>query len=217
MGKGIIQGVVNPDILLAIVPDALGDEMPDEKGYVAHAIPQRRNIQFENAQPVVQILAELALPDHLRQISVGRADKPKVGMELTLMSYLLDFPGFKDTEKLRLHGQRQFTDFIQKNGARVRHFKLALHAADLGSRERPSLITEQFRFHQFRRQCGTVHSDERPIRALAGHMQSLRHQLLPCARFPAYENRFLAERETPPQAAHVFNARGFAHNSFERI
>lgn len=84
------------------------------KGYVAHAIPQRRNIQFENAQPVVQILAELALPDHLRQISVGRADKPKVGMELTLMSYLLDFPGFKDTEKLRLHGQRQFTDFIQK-------------------------------------------------------------------------------------------------------
>ena len=35
--------------------------------------------------------------------------------------------------------------------------------------------------------------------------------------FPAYENRFLAERETPPQAAHVFNARGFAHNSFERI
>ena len=48
-------------------------------------------------------------------------------------------------------------------------------------------------------------------------MQSLRHQLLPCARLPAYENRFLAERETPPQAAHVFNARGFAHNSFERI
>ena len=58
------------------------------------------------------------------------------------MSYLLDFPGFKDTEKLRLHGQRQFTDFIQKDGARVRHFKLALHAADLGSRERPCLITE---------------------------------------------------------------------------
>lgn len=64
------------------------------------------------------------------------------------MGDFLDFPALQDPQEFGLHGKRQFSDFIQKNGARVRHFKFSGNPSGFGSGEGPCVISEQLRLHK---------------------------------------------------------------------
>ena len=96
------------------------------------------------------------------------------------MGDFLDFPTLQDPQEFGLHGKRQFSDFIQKNGARVRHFKFSGKPSGFGSGEGPCVIPEQLRLHKLLGKRRAVHGHERFVRPGAGHVQGLGHQLLAC-------------------------------------
>ena len=53
-------------------------EVADEQRNVLPAFPQRRNPDWKDVQPVVQVRTEFPLGDHLFEIAVGGGDQPKV-------------------------------------------------------------------------------------------------------------------------------------------
>ena len=55
--------------------------MPDEHGQVLEPIAQRRQIDRKHVEPVIEILAELAVLDHLLEVAVRRAHQAYIDLD----------------------------------------------------------------------------------------------------------------------------------------
>ena len=71
----------------------------------------------------------------------------------------------QDPQKLHLKGQRQFTDFIQKNRAAVRFLKQPVFIF-ICAGKCAFFITEQFAFQNMLRNSGAVYGDKGPFAAI---------------------------------------------------
>jgi hypothetical protein len=59
---------------------------------VVAALPKRRNVDWEHGEPVVQILAELTVGNHLQHVVVRRCNHPNVDRSHLRASYRLELP-----------------------------------------------------------------------------------------------------------------------------
>jgi hypothetical protein len=66
--------------------------MSDEERNVFFTFPQRRNVNRKNIQAVVEVAAELFLPDHLFQIAMGGGYNPNVNVLRPRTAQALEFP-----------------------------------------------------------------------------------------------------------------------------
>ena len=78
------------------------------------ALAQRRQLQGENHDPVVQIFAEFALLHRFFQIAMGGYDHPHVYPQRFVAANALHFAFFHNAQQLSLHRRRHIADFIQK-------------------------------------------------------------------------------------------------------
>ena len=99
----------------------------------------------ENLEPVIEITAEELIAHHLRQIPVGCRHQPHVDGDGACASQSLEGLLLESAEQLRLKIQGDVTHFVQKQGAAMRHFKLA-HLLPQGAGEGPSLVSEELAF-----------------------------------------------------------------------
>ena len=52
--------------------------MVEQEGDVLPALPERGQAKGDDGKAVIEVLAELALPDHGLEVAVGGADEPQV-------------------------------------------------------------------------------------------------------------------------------------------
>jgi hypothetical protein len=132
--------------------------------------------------------------DRRFQIAVGGGDNADVGFELASPADPLEFPLLQDAQQLGLLGQRHFADFIQKERAALRDFKLAFLLGD-GPGECAFLVTEQFAFEQRLGQRRAVDRDERRVCARAVLVNGARGHLLACAALAENQDGGISRRD----------------------
>src|SRR5262252_10434835 len=84
---------------------------------IAGTVAQRRQPDLEHLQPVVEILAKVASQHGLTKVAIRRSQHPYVGGQPAYPTQPLKFPFLQNSEELRLCGQAQFGDFVEKQHA----------------------------------------------------------------------------------------------------
>jgi Mg chelatase-like protein len=134
-------------------------ELLGQEDHVTRTLRQSRETDQVCGEPVVEVLAELALSDHRLGIAVGGCDHAHVNLFGAAGTYPDNLTDFEDTQKLGLKGQRQFADLVQEDGAAVGGLEVPRLGLD-GSSESTFLVAEEFGLGQaFGNGC-TIDSDE---------------------------------------------------------
>ena len=89
-------------------------EVADEQGDVFFSLAQRRNCQWKDMQPVLEIAAELALVDHLLELAVGGGDETDIHPNGAVAAEPLEFLLLDGAQQLGLQLQWYLTDFVQE-------------------------------------------------------------------------------------------------------
>ena len=152
---------------------ALGRFFPGEllgqMDHVAWTLRQSRESDQIGGEPVVEVFAEFPFGDHRPRIAVRSGDHAHVDLPGAAGPYPDDLSDFENAQELGLHGQRQFTDLVEEDGAALGGFEVAGSCLDR-SREGPLLVTEKFGLGQALGNGGAVDGDERLVLAVAVEM-----------------------------------------------
>ena len=126
----------------------LRTEVVDERRNVVPPLAQRWHVQVDDVQPVEQVLAEDALPDHLAKVAVGGRHHPHVDVAAGAVgAHFLELAGFQEAQEQPLHAQRHLADFVEKRRPLVGGFELAGLVA-IGPREAPFDVAEELGFEE---------------------------------------------------------------------
>ncbi len=187
-------------------------ELPD----VLAALAQRWCLDPHDVQAVVQILAEAARGDGLREILVRRGDHPDVDADRRLAADAEEFAFREHAQQPRLKSERHVADLVQEQRAAVR----LLEPADppLGrARERAFLVTEELRLEQLRGDRRRVQRDERRVRARRVVVQGPRDELLAGARFAGNQHSHARARQPADRLEHVLHRGRLADDPRRRL
>ena len=157
--------------------------------------PQRGQGHDFEAEPVQKVGAEFSGLDHIGQMFVGCRNDAYIdahGTRGTDAGYLAIFHRAQQP-LLRTHAER--AELVEEQRPPVRLFKAPL-ARTRGTRKRPCLMPEQFRFDQGFRQGGAVHRHQRPVPARAQAVQALGDQFLTRPPFANHQHRPVQRRGT---------------------
>ena len=159
-----------------------------EQMNVLAALAQRRQQQWQHGDAEMEVLAKGAVFDHLAEVTVAGADEAHVGFFLFLAAEELEGLFLQQPQKLRLQGQRQVTDLVEKKGATAgkldattASFARAGVGAGLGAKE----LDLQQRVGNGR----AIHGNERPAAALAVDVDRPREELFAGATFALQQHR----------------------------
>ena len=81
-------------------------------------LAQRRHVNPDHAEPVVEILAELSLGDPLLEIGVGRREHAHVDRLRPRFPDRHDLALLEESQQLRLDVERQVADFVEEQACR---------------------------------------------------------------------------------------------------
>ncbi|CCJ84281.1 hypothetical protein BN133_658 [Cronobacter dublinensis 582] len=160
---------------------------------VFRALAQRRQMDREHVQTVIEIASELAVRHHLAQIAVSGGDKPHVGLDDFIAAEPLKLLLLQHAQQLRLEIQRHVAHFIQKQAALVGKLKTP-DTLRAGTGKRAALVAEQIALQQA---CGhrrAVEFHHPPPVAVAQVMDSARDKLFAGAGFTEDQHRTVAFR-----------------------
>src|SRR5204863_6670218 len=113
-----------------------------ERRNVAHTMSQRRRLDLDYVDAVVEILAESPGRDLLSQITVRRTNHANFYLHILLRADATELAVLQKLEEFGLHCQLHFADFVQKERATVGHF----YTAGLrfkGASEGSALVSKQ--------------------------------------------------------------------------
>ena len=100
-------------------PGKLPDEPPDQEGDVAPPLPQRRKIDVEDVEPVVEVVPEFAQGHRVSQRPVGGGDDPHVHLDRLGAAHPEEGAALQHPEQLDLGGERDLADLVEEDGAAV--------------------------------------------------------------------------------------------------
>ena len=159
---------------------ALGDreEMLHQRLHVLGPLPERRHVEVDDAQPVQQVLAELAGGDELVQVAIGGGDHAHVDPRLRVVGAdRLDLAVLEKPQQQRLHAQAHLADFVEKQRAAMRELELAALVA-VGAGEAALDVAEELRLEERFGDAGAVHRHERRQPAAGVAMDVARDHVL---------------------------------------
>ena len=140
--------------------------MLGEQRDVVGALAQCRQADRNHVDPIVEILPELPVGDHLAEIAVGGRDDADVGLDLVGAPHPPELPFLQDPQDLHLQHRAHLADFVEEDRALVGDLDQALPVR-VGAGERSAHVAEQLRIEQRLRQRPAVDRHERPLAARA--------------------------------------------------
>src|SRR4051794_7223535 len=146
-------------LLLFRLVQLLQEEVREERD-VFETLAQRRDLDREDIQPVVEILAHLAVDDRLLRIAIRRGDDARFDVDLLVAADAPELAFFEHAQQLDLELDRHLRDFVEEDRAALGHFEVALAAFDC-VREGALLVAEDLGLDQRRRDRPAVERDER--------------------------------------------------------
>ena len=157
-------------------------EMAHQLGDVLAPLAQRRHADREDVQPVVEVLAEVALLDQVDQVAVGRRDQAEVDADRTVGADRIDLAVLQRAQQLHLDVERQLADLVEEERAAVGLAELADMLVG-GAGEGALLVAEEDALDEIVGNRAAIDRDERSSAAVAGALDGARDQLLADARF----------------------------------
>ncbi len=137
------------------------EEMLQQRVHVVGPLPERRHVEVDDAQPVQQVLAELAGSDELVQVAIGGGDHAHVDPRLRVVGAdRLDLAVLEKPQQQRLHAQAHLADLVEKQRAAMRELELAALVA-VGAGEAALDVSEELRLEERFGDAGEVHRHER--------------------------------------------------------
>src|ERR1700687_3301224 len=130
--------------------------MTHQQRNVLRTLSQRRNINRENVQPVVEVAAKLLLLDHFFQAVVSGGDNSDVHSSGHSATQSFEFALLQDPQEPRLQFQRDIPNFIQEQRSVIRQLKPADLLRDR-TREGSALVTKKLALEQTTRNGSAVH------------------------------------------------------------
>jgi hypothetical protein len=171
----------------AVLRTGLREEVLGKEDRVVAALPEGRQVEGHDREPVIEILAEVTGAHRGQQVLVARGDDPDVNRLGARGAEPTDGTVLQDLQELGLEIVRQHGDLVEKERASVRRLEQA------GSRlprirECPPLKAEHLGLEQGLGDRGTVRVDERLPHAWARVVEGARQQALADARLPLDEH-----------------------------
>src|SRR5262252_7383035 len=123
--------------------------MFNQHGNVLAALPEGRDRDRKNIQPVPEVFADLSLIYLLFQVPVGSGDNVHVNLYRLGASQPLELAFLNYAQQLYLQLQRQLANLIEKNRGAVGELEAADFAVQ-GPGESAALVTKQFAFDKRR-------------------------------------------------------------------
>ena len=122
-------------------------KVSEQRRHVFAAIAQRGQLQVNDVQAVIQILAEAAFADEREQIDVGGGDDADIDLDLLGAAEAHEFALLNDAKKLGLRFRADGGDFVEENRALIGDLEEAFFGGD-GAGERAFDVAEELRFEQ---------------------------------------------------------------------
>src|SRR5579864_6048015 len=169
------------------------DEVANEQRDVLTTLPQGRNFQRKDVQPVIQVHSERVLTDHRLQVPIGCSDEPDVRPDSPIAADTFELLVLDSAEQLRLELERHFADLVEKERTSMRQ----LEASDLlchRSGERALFVPKQLAFEQTGRDRRAVHFDEAALLPAAQFVNGAGYELLSRPCFTQYQNGCIGGR-----------------------
>ena len=155
---------------------------------VVRTIPQGRQHHREYIQPVVEVVAEAAVGNHLRQVAVRGRNQPHIDLDRLRAAQALELLFLQHAEQLGLQLRGDVADLVEEQRPLVRQLETPDFLAD-GTGEGTLLVAEQFAFQQSRGDGGAVEFDEGTGRSRTQLVHGPSDEFLARARFATDEHR----------------------------
>ncbi len=143
---------------------------------------QRRQIDGDDVEPVVQIFAKLAFAHGLPQIDVGGRQDAHVHLDLVHPAQVHEAPVLQHAQDLGLRIHSHGADLVQEQGAEVGHLKKALLGGNSGS-ERTLDVAKEGRFEQIAGHGARIDGHKGFVPARGIGMERFRDQFLAGSAF----------------------------------
>ena len=121
------------------------NKMIGEKGHIFQPFPERRHVNMDDVEAVIQVFAKLLQVHHVFQVLIGCGNDPDINGDRVFPTYPVEFIVLQDAEDFGLQGQFHIADFIEKQGASIGLLKFP-HFGFYGPGESAAFVAEQFRF-----------------------------------------------------------------------
>ena len=108
-----------------VLPAELRDEAADEDGYIAAALAERRHVDVEDVEAVVQVAAELPGLDGLPEVAVGGGDHAHADLDLVVPAHPHEAATLEHPQEPRLGGERHLGDLVEEERTAIGKFEHA--------------------------------------------------------------------------------------------
>src|SRR5579884_1186057 len=134
--------------------------MPDEKGLgqgqnLFLTLPERRDDDIDDIEPVIKVIAECALGDARFEIAVGSGDHPDIDAGRLAGAEAAELVILEHLQKLGLKTEVHVADFVQKNGPAVGELEFSGIGLK-GASEGAALVAEQLALDKLAWERGAV-------------------------------------------------------------
>ena len=157
------------------------------------ALAERRELQGDDVEAVVEVLAEVALRDALLEVAVRGGDDAHVDLERLVAADALERPLLQEAQQLHLRGQGDLAHLVEEERAAVGLLEAALAPGDRAG-ERALLVAEELALQERLAERRAVEPHERRLGARAGAVDRLGDQLLAGAALAVDEHAGAARR-----------------------
>ena len=189
------------------VPRRVGlEKLLRKEGDVLAPLAQRRHLEADDIEAVVEVLPEPSLADLLLEVPVRCCQDPYIHGPCRRAAEGLDLLLLQEAENLCLEGGRHLRDFVEHQGAAVGCSYPARASAD-GAGEGPLLMTEELALEERVGNGGAVDGGERPLRAVAVLVNDVGDDFLARAALAVNEHRRLRGGHAPERFDKRFHGR----------
>ena len=192
-------------------PAELLDKVFGEEGDILGTLVQWRQIDFDHVEAVIEVFSELPFFGEPQQISVGCGDDADVDFDGLRPANSLEPPFLQHAQQLRLHGQRNLADLVEKDRSTVRQLEPALTLTD-GAREGPLLVAKQLALQQSLGECRTIDGDKRSVTARRGFVDGPRHKFFAGTGLAEDQDRADRLGHVADQLEDIVHSRAFAQD-----
>src|SRR5262249_39047608 len=140
-------------------------------------LAQRRQLDRNDVDPVVEVFAELAFLDGAFQVDVGRGDETEFRLDRLGAADTLDFAFLNRPQQLGLKIEAQIADLVQEQRAVRRELDLA-ELLSMCAGKGAALVSEQRALRELAGNRGEVDGNERRVRIRRFLVNEPRQQLL---------------------------------------
>jgi hypothetical protein len=102
-----------------------GEKAATSSGDVLAALPQRRDVNGHDVEPIVEVRAKAPVGDVLGQVAVGRGHHAHVDLEDVRAAHALDLALLQHAQQLGLHGRGHVADLVEEERRAVGALELA--------------------------------------------------------------------------------------------